>query len=99
MNIPHSTFNKLRGKHGLWFGWWQFSRCENSGAQRSAGAAESGVCLEQGHALRCLLRRQTEPQRNSVHQPGFAASFQQSTLNIQYPIQTADRRRALGVES
>jgi len=53
---------------GMRLGRWQFPRSENSGAQRSAGAAESVADLRPDHAPRCPLRGQTESQRNSVHQ-------------------------------
>jgi hypothetical protein len=39
--------------------WWQFSRCENSDAQRSAGAAEGSAGLRPDHAsgARCAGRQ------------------------------------------
>jgi hypothetical protein len=67
MSFAVLRYALLCRKPGLWFGWWQFSRCGHSDDQRSAGAAESFVRLQFGHALRCPLRGQTESRRNSVH--------------------------------
>ena len=51
---------------------WHWSRCEQSGAQRSAGAAESFACPAINHTPCARCRGQTESRRNSGYQPSPA---------------------------
>ena len=75
----------LGRKHGHGFGWWQFSRCENSAAQRGAGAAESFVCPRFGHApsARCAGRQSRSATLSTSH--AVSPSFLQSKSLVQSP--------------
>ena len=79
----HQTFNMLCRNHRSWL-WWVAVlalRELRRPAQRRGGGI--GRAPRTWPALRCLLRRQTESRRNSVHHLGLIASFLQSTPYLQ----------------